>query len=163
MPAPLDPDKREAIAQAIRDGGRRNEIARQHDVSPGTVSNVAREEGLTDAFDRTATERATAARNADVTARRSELKALLVEDAHRLRELLWEPCTVYKFGGKDNTLNSVDLEEPDFEGKRNLMTSVGIAVDKVEKLERLDLGGGIEEAAGLIRDLVDAIRGDSGD
>jgi transposase-like protein len=156
MPAPLDPAKRAAITADIRAGGGRNAIARKHDVGPSTVTLIAQQEGLTDAFDRTVTKRATKARNADVSARRAELKALLVEDAHRLRALLWEPCTVYKFGGKDNTLNHVDLDEPDFEGKRNLMTSVGI---KVEKLERLDLGGGIEEAAGLIRDLVDSIRG----
>lgn len=159
MPPPLDPDKRAAIAQAIRGGGRRNEVARAHGVSPSTVTTIAKHEGIDGAFDRTATKRATEARNADVAAERARLKQLLVSDAHRLRELLWKPCTVYKFGGKDNTLNSVDLAEPDFEGKRNLMTSVGIAVDKVAALEKLDMGGGVEEAAGLIRDLVDSIRG----
>lgn len=159
MPQPLDPNKRQAIADAIRAGGKRNQVARDHDVSPSTVTGIARTEGIEHAFDRSATKRATEARSADVAARRVQLKALLVEDAHRLRRLLWEPCTIYKFGGKDNTLNSVDLDAPDFEGKRNLMTSVGIAVDKVAALEKIDMGGGVEEAAGLIRDLVDSIRG----
>lgn len=159
MPAPLDPDKRTAIADAIRAGGHRNTIAREHQVSGSTVTAIAKREGLTDAFDRSATKRATEARSADVAARRVELKGLLIEDAHRLRRQLWEPCRIYKFGGKDNTLNSVDLDEPDFEGKRNLMTSIGIAVQRVADLEKLDSGGGMEEAAGLIRDLVDSIRG----
>jgi transposase-like protein len=47
-------------------------------------------------------------------------------------------------------------------GGRNAIArkhDVGPSTVKVEKLERLDLGGGIEEAAGLIRDLVDSIRG----
>jgi transposase-like protein len=159
VPPPLDPDKRAAIADAIRDGGRRNEIARQFEVSPSTVTNIATQEGLTDAFDRTATKRATEAKNADVAARRAELKKLLVEDAHRLRAQLWEPCRMHSFGGKENSYNFVDLEQPTFEQQRNIMTSVGIAVQRVADLEKLDMGGGVEEAAGLIRDLVDSIRG----
>ena len=39
------------------------------------------------------------------------------------------------------------------------MSSVGIAVQRVAGLEKLDTGGGVEEAAGLIRDVVDSIRG----
>lgn len=163
MPAPLDPDQRAAIADAIREGGHRNAIAREHGVSPSTVTKIAKDEGLTDAFDRSATKRATAARVADSDASRADLKARLLEDAHRLRRQLWEPCEVLHFGGKENTLNRVDLDRPTFEQQRNIMTSVGIAVDKIEKLERLDAGGGLDEATGLIRDLVDAIRGGPAD
>jgi transposase-like protein len=141
MPAPLDPAKRQAIAQAIRDGGKRNEIARQFEVSPSTVTLIAQQDGIEDAFDRTTMKRATEARQADLAERRAELARLLMDDAHRLRAQLWQPCTVYKFGGKDNTLNSVDLPEPDFEGKRNLMTTVGIAVDKIGVLTRDDSQG----------------------
>lgn len=159
MPAPLHPDIRAAIITAIKSGATRNAIARDHHVSGATVTKIAKDEGLAGAFDRSATKRATEARSADVAARRVELKGLLIEDAHRLRRQLWEPCRIYKFGGKDNTLNSVDLDEPDFEGKRNLMTSIGIAVQRVADLEKIDAGGGMEEASGLIRDLVDAIRG----
>jgi transposase-like protein len=159
MPPPLDPDKREAIAQAIRDGGKRNEVARQFEVSPSTVTTIAKNEGIDGAFDRTATKRATEARNADTSARRAALKGLLVEDAHRLRAQLWQPCVMHNFGGKDNTHNSIELPQPTFEQQRNIMTSVGIAVQRVADLEKLDMGGGVEEAAGLIRDLVDSIRG----
>ncbi|SNR32946.1 hypothetical protein [Blastococcus mobilis] len=159
MPPPLDPAKRAAIADAIRAGGQRNAIAREHGVSPSTVTTIATQEGIDGAFDRTATKRATEARNADTSARRAELKSLLVEDAHRLRAQLWQPCTMHNFGGKDNTHNSIDLPQPTFEQQRNIMTSVGIAVQRVADLEKLDMGGGVEEAAGLIRDLVDSIRG----
>lgn len=159
MPPPLDPDKRQAIAQAIRDGGKRNEVARHFQVSPSTVTTIAKNEGIDGAFDRTATKRATEARNADTSSRRAALKGLLVEDAHRLRAQLWEPCVMHNFGGKDNTHNSIELPQPTFEQQRNIMTSVGIAVQRVADLEKLDMGGGVEEAAGLIRDLVDSIRG----
>lgn len=159
MPAPLDPDKRAAIAEAIRTGASRNAIAREHGVSGSTVTAIAKAEGLTDAFDRSATKRATEAKNADTSSRRAELKALLVEDAHRLLAQLWAPCEYLHFGGKDNTLGRVELDQPTFEQQRNIMASFGIAVDKVAVLAKLDAGGGVEEAAGLIRDLVDSIRG----
>ena len=157
MPAPLDPDKRAAIVDAINAGASRNAIAREHGVSGATVSKIAKDEGLDQAFDRSATKRATAAREADNAATRADLKAHLLEDAHRLRRQLWQPCEYLHFGGKDNKLGRVKLEQPTFEQQRNIMTSVGIAVDKIEKLERLDAGGGLDEAQGLIRDLVAGI------
>ena len=141
MPTPLDPDKRADILADIEAGHGRNAIARRHDVGQATVTRIAASEGITDAWDRSASQRATELRMVDVQERRSELAQLLIEDAHRLRRMLWEPVTVYKFGGKDNTLNSVDLDEPDFEGKRNLMTSIAIAVDKVAVLTRDDSQG----------------------
>ncbi|TFV91391.1 hypothetical protein [Blastococcus sp. CT_GayMR16] len=141
MPAPLDPDKRAAILDDILEGKTRNAIARDHDVAQSTVSRIAAQEGITDAWDRADSKRATELRMVDVKARQSELAQLLAEDVHRLRRMLWEPCTVYKFGGKDNTLATHDLEEPDFEGKRNLMTTIGIAVDKIAVLTRDDAQG----------------------
>lgn len=141
MPAPLDPDKRAAIIADIEAGKGRNAIARDHEVGQATVTLIAAQEGFSEAFDRSASKRATEARAVDVKARQTELAQLLVEDVHRLRRMLWEPCTVYKFGGKDNTLATHDLEEPDFEGKRNLMTTIGIAVDKIAILTRDDSQG----------------------
>lgn len=159
MPKPLDPEKREAIEQAIRDGKKRNEIAREFDVSGATVTNIGKKleatEGLR-AFDRSATKHATEARVADQAAERARLRGLLLEDAHRLRAQLWEPCTLFNFGGKDNTLNSVDLAEPTFEQKAKIMTSVGIAVDKIVRLDQA--GESTEQAATLLGALVGEIR-----
>lgn len=70
MPPPLDPDKRAAILQAIRAGGRsRGAIARDHDVSPSTVTNIAKAAGLNTAFDRAQTKKATEAAQVDHKAR----------------------------------------------------------------------------------------------
>lgn len=159
MPAPLDPDKREAIEQDIRDGLKRNEIARRHDVSGATVTKIGKAleaNGAGPAFDRSATKRATEAREADNAAERARLRGLLLQDAHRLREQLWKPCTIHNFGGKDNTYNSVDLDQPTFADQRQIMTSVGIAIDKIV---RLDVGDAAEQqAASLIEALVTDIR-----
>lgn len=141
MPTPMDPAKRAAIIADIEAGRGRNDIARRHDVGQATVTRIAAQEGITEAWDRSASKRATELRAIDVRQRQTELAHLLLEDAHRLRRQLWEPCTVFKFGGKDNTLATHDLPEPDFEGKRNLMTTLAIAVDKVGVLTRDDSQG----------------------
>lgn len=141
MPPPLDPDKRAAIIEDIHAGMGRNAIARKHEVAVATPTRIAAQEGITDAWDRSETKRATELRMVDVKARQTELAQLFIEDAHRLRRMLWEPCTIYKFGGKDNTLATHDLDEPDFEGKYRLMLSAAIAVDKIAVLTRDDSQG----------------------
>jgi len=81
---PIDQARRQAIADAIRAGGKRNAIAREFNVSQGTVSGIAREHGL--AFDRAAVAHATAAKQADNRARRAQLGELLLRDALVFRE-----------------------------------------------------------------------------
>lgn len=87
------------------------------------------------------TREATEARAVDLKASRQELTALLLEDAHRLRKQLWEPARLVNFGGKDNTLAEVTLDEPLFVDKKNILSAVGIAVDRVIKLEAVDKTG----------------------
>lgn len=163
MPKPLDPEKREAIEDAIRQGHTRNQIARDHGVSGSTVTNVAKrmeargDLGDAPAFDRSATKRATELREVDQAAERARLRGLLLEDAHKLRAQLWTPCVMHNFGGKDNTHNSVDLPQPTFEQQAKIMTAVGIAVDKIVRLDSAN-DGAEQQAASLIRSLVDDIR-----
>jgi len=76
VPRPLDPDKRAAILDDIRAGKARNVIARDHGVSPSTVSKVAHENGHT--FDRSQTKDATAAAVADHASRRAALAERLI-------------------------------------------------------------------------------------
>lgn len=160
MPAPLSPEKREQITDLIRDGKTRNAIARAVGVSGATVTKVAKEletQGEAPAFDRSATKRATAAREVDQAAERARLRGLLLEDAHRLRRQLWQPCVMHNFGGKDNTHNSITLEQPTFEQQAKIMTSVGICVDKIVRLDQAN-DGAEKEASNLIKSLVDDIR-----
>jgi len=159
MPAPLDPAVREAIENDIRAGLKRNEIARKHEVSGATVTNIGKKleaDGAGPAFDRSGTKRATEAREVDSAESRSRLRALLLADAHRLREQLWKPCTIHHFGGKDNTLASLDLDQPTFADQRQIMTTVGIAIDKIVRLDGGDQAE--QQAASLIQSLVEDIR-----
>jgi len=160
MPKPLDQAKREAIEHDIRAGHSRNAIARDHGVSGSTVTKIAKTlealEGATPAFDRSATKRATEARAVDLAESRSRLRELLLEDAHRLRKQLWMPCVAHNFGGKDNTYNEHELPQPTFADQAKIMTSVGIAVDKIIRLDGGDAAE--QQAASLMHSLVDEIR-----
>lgn len=123
MPAPLDPEKRDAIAQAIRDGGKRNEIARQHDVSASTVTKIAREletdEGLT-AFDRSATKKASEAIRAD-------------QEHDRLRlAVRWRTFSTTVLA----SLEALTFEDWARVAPLDRARIAGIAVDKAAVLER---------------------------
>jgi transposase-like protein len=141
VPAPLDPVLRAAIAEAIKAGGKRNEIAREHSVSPSTVSKIARDDGLTGAFDRSQTKNATEAARVDNAALRASTSRRFLEEANRFLDDLHKPHTAYNFGGKDNTFNSKEFPEPPVTDKRNLITAAAVAIDKHLAVEKHDNSG----------------------
>ena len=115
----------------------------------GTVTRWAKAAGVeTVSVDRTRA--GTEAASVYAKARRQELTRLLLEDAHRLREQLWKPARLVNFGGKDNTLNETTLDEPLFVDKKNIMSAVGIAVDRVVKLESVDQDNGAAAAVSML-------------
>lgn len=141
---PLSQAERDEIAAALRDDPRVNEIARRFGRSANTVSRIAADHGIDIA--RARTQNAREARAADYAARRAELKQLLVDDAHWLREQMRQPAKERKVvtvslgakAGSEVRIVDVDYDEPTFADKQRIMTAVGIAVDKVAVLERLD-------------------------
>lgn len=111
----------------------RNEIARRLGIGTRTVSIYAARMGLT--FDNAEmTETATAARKAQLAARRMDLAEALHEDAERLTEQMWEPAKIFNFGGKDNEYNERPVDEPPADAKRALMGAAGMAIDRSLKL-----------------------------
>ena len=155
MVKPISDTVRQQILDLHAFGNSRNAIAKEAGVAWSTVTKVCKAAGLN--FDRNPTRAAVAAHAIDAKARRAELKELLLEDAHRLRKQLWEPARLVNFGGKDNTLAETTLTEPLFADKKNILSAVGIAVDKVEKLEKLDNDGGVQDAESMIQKLIDGI------
>ena len=136
-------------------GFSRNAIAADLGRSHDLVDRLAREQGLT--FDRTMTEAATRARKADLAARRADLSALLLEDAERLRSQVWQPCTVFNFGGKDNTFEQRDLDQPPAGDKLKLLQAVRTAVDKSLHLAEFDTDRGGDAARSLLGALAAAL------
>lgn len=162
MPAPLDPDKRQAIEQDIREGTlSRNAIARKHDVSGATVSKIGKNleaDGVAPLCDRSQTKHATRARAVDIEARRVEFAGLLADDWLAIRERMWElqtqPVVVpVKGGGATVQLVQVPGSSTDF---KNYATALGILVDKVRVLTETDSGA--QEAVSLLGTLVGDIR-----
>lgn len=152
---PLTDEDRRQVAELHAQGFARNEIARRIRRSPSTVSKLADELGLD--FDRAATKAATRAKVADAKARRAALSVLLIEDAHRLRKQLWQPCTLVKIGGKDNVATEHPLQQPLFEDKLKIMQACGIAVDKHARLVELDADQGAEDGKAMLTGLAEAL------
>ncbi|MFF2387826.1 hypothetical protein [Agromyces sp. NPDC058104] len=76
---PLPRTTRDAVADAIRAGRGRNEIARAFGISTGSVSNIARDSGLW--FERSSvTAEASHARQVDMWAARVEREARLLDE-----------------------------------------------------------------------------------
>ena len=131
MPVRIPDAKREAILADIRAGTKaRNKIALEHDVSAASVTNIARQAGLTDAFDRTQTKDATAAVVADNRAWRAQTSRRFLTLCNKILDRAEKPYLVHAFGGAGNTFNDHLLDEPPAEALRNLLTSAAVAFDK---------------------------------
>lgn len=171
MPRPLDPAKRAAILADIQAGELgRNEIARKHRVGAGTVTKIAQDEGMTDAFDRSETEDATRARRVDLAAQRAEVSALFLRRAREALEQFDKPHVVFNIGGKDNTYTEHTLDRPTTGDMRNLATVAGIAVQRhleIERADSSDVNDGVsmlgQVAAGLTAAYQHLIGGGDGD
>lgn len=132
----------------------RNEIAKRLGRSGRTVSRIAADLGLS--FDRANDphlRKATEARKADARARRAALAVALLEDAERLRQQIFAPVVVYSFGGRENNFAEAQASRPSPRDVRDLMTAVGIAIDRSIKLEQLDADTGTTGARALLVDL----------
>ncbi len=145
---PVTDEDRRLVAELHAQGLSRNAIARQIGRSGRTVTKIADELGLD--FERARTRVATEARKDDARARRAALAVRLLDDAERMRQQLWEACTVYNFGGKDNTFEQALINEPSFADKHKIMSSVGIAIDRAVRLDEYDADPGIDAAKSML-------------
>jgi transposase-like protein len=153
MPPRIPNDKRQAIADAIRAGGKRNEIARDHNVSPGTVTNIADENNLTEPFDRTATARASAAKRVDNAAVRAEVSALLLADSLRLRERMWQPAEQVLPNGQ-----IVTLELPCARDVRDFASAIQSNMRTHLDQDRHDSAQGHDDAKSMLVGISEGLR-----
>lgn len=134
-------DTRDAVLAAIRAGQHsRAAIARQYGVSRASVTNIAQQAGVIDAFDRSATQKATAAAQAD--------------HHQRLALLAGRNITV-----AEAILDSFDSMSPEQWAEQTLHARgvvLGILQDKARDLSPPDER--VEAAKSAIAGIVDAIR-----
>lgn len=151
--APVTDEERAEIRRLHAQGLGRNEIARQLGRGGRTVSVVAASMGLT--FDNAAqTDAATRVRKAQLAARRMDLAEDLQTDAERLTEQMWQPAIVYSFGGKDNTYEKRDVDEPPADAKKALMSAAGMAIDRSLKLVPAEETAAEDEARSMLGQLM---------
>lgn len=161
--ARISDSKRQTIAADIRAGKARNQIARDHGVSAGTVTNIAREFVIEDAFDRSATKRATEAAEADDRAWRVSTSRRFLTVANDLLDQLKQPHIVFNIGGKDNVYTEHQLDAPPTADIRNLVVSAATAFDKHLAQDRHDVGGDVSEVESLLDSLFDELQARHGD
>jgi hypothetical protein len=154
---PVTDEDRAAVKRLHAEGKARNVIAREIGRSGSTVSKIADALGLT--FDRAETTAvATAARSADLASRRVHLAERLHDDAEKLRQQLWQPCITGAFGGKDNVWSQKQLTQPLFADQRQILSAVGIAVDRSLKLVPQRDEQGASDAVSMLDQLAAGIR-----
>lgn len=140
MPKPLSTRKRNTVLADIRaakaNGSSVRKIATAHGIAPSTVTRIAKEHGLGDAFERSQTRKATRAREDDCKALRAQLKLDLLTDAQRFRKRAWESYQVVV--GTPEGAEIVHLDLPPLPDARAAYTAIGIAVDKSIRLEQHD-------------------------
>ncbi|MDR6867671.1 hypothetical protein J2Y69_002275 [Microbacterium resistens] len=123
----------EKRAQVLYDDGATcRAIADALGCAPSTVSRWAKKKGLK--FDRTQTDMATRAHTVELAAARIELAQLMFVAARDGLLELDGPITVYSFGGKENEFNSHTFDRAPVDIRRQVMTTAGIAFDKVNKI-----------------------------
>jgi hypothetical protein len=150
-------ETRDAVITAIRAGTKsRNQIARDHDISVGSVTNIAKAAGMTDAFDRSETAKATRAAVEDNRARRARIAAELLDDVDRFRERAWSKYTYYERGSDGPELVSLDL--PPLKEAKEAYVAIGISLQRHAELEKLDADRGDEGARSMLGDLATALK-----
>lgn len=157
VPNPMPPELRAAIIADIKAGGQTaRQIAKKHGVGHSTVSTIASKAGIVDAFDRTQTEKATAAKAADCRARREALKEALIEDAEKLRRRAWEPYEVV-IDNRQTGSQIMTLDLPPAQDVRAFYAAVGLAIDKHCRLEQYDTTDSASDAKSLLGSLSEAL------
>lgn len=154
---PYTQDELDAVRSRHAAGMGRNAIAKDTGINQRKVSKIAEQLGIT--FVRSPHVRiATEAKKVDARARRAALALALLDDAERLRRAMWESCNAYNFGGKDNTFEQVMLDEPSFRDKREIMTAVGLAIDRAMKLDEYDRTTGADSERSVLGDLMKGLK-----
>ncbi|MFI0736426.1 helix-turn-helix domain-containing protein [Streptomyces sp. NPDC021225] len=135
MARPIDDNDRKRVRELHAAGKSRNDIAREINRSPSTVSKIAGSFDPPLKFDRAAeVETATRVRRADLAARRADLAITLHDIAERELAKMTERTLYFEWGGKDHTYAQKWQDEPIPADRRTMMATAGAALDRSLKL-----------------------------
>lgn len=155
---PVTARERARILKLAEEGMSCGKIAKQLGRSPDTISRIAREAGHT--WGNTNLAKAHEAARAYGAEARARTAAKLHAEADRLIADLHKPHVTFKIGGKDNVYTEHQLPEPDVEAKFTIIRAAAQAMRTVLEIDSHDnRSQDVDQAAGLIVQLVDSIRG----
>lgn len=149
--ATLPQDVQDRVIELAQQGWTRNAIVRELHISNASVSGIAKRAGIT--FDRTRVAAATAAKTADMQARRKGIASRLLDEATQLLDEMHRPHLTFNIGGKDNVYTEHQLKQPPVEAKRHLMMAASTALQRHIDLERHDADQGSENAKSMLAEL----------
>lgn len=113
--------------------------ASELDIPPAPVVAALRRAGVGQEECKTRNVRsAQAARQEQLREQRARIEQKLLDTAEELLGDVRAPSTVFSFGGKDNTYNSVVLDEPTHADKQRLVAAVTSAVTSARHLSEQD-------------------------
>lgn len=136
----LTGEQRAAILADVRAGGTCRGIARAHGVAPSTVTRIAAEGGITDAFERSITQKGARAAAFDAAAARAQLHDDLLRDAQRFRARAWSSYEQVLTGPEGPSVVVTNL--PPLRDQQAAYTAIAIAIDKADKLAAKDDASG---------------------
>lgn len=136
MAAKLTDDERAEIVRLIESGKPCRDIAKQVGRSADTISRIARSIGWT--FGRPNLARAREAQSAYSAERRAELAAKATERAQEMLAKMDGRYLVFNFGGKDNTYEEHELEEPPVDALRAMAQTFRDLMRTVLDIDRHD-------------------------
>ena len=163
MPPRISDGRRAQIVAAIRaaNGSRSTRsIGNEFGISASTVTKIAKNAGIQNAFDRTEVEKALTARAVDHKARRAVIADWLLDDIDRFRARAWSPYTQVISGPQGAEFVTTKL--PSLGDQRNAYVTIAMNLDKHVMLARFDYAGGDGPIKGLLGTLLDGIRQDYG-
>ena len=132
----LTDEDRERIRELHAEGLSRNGISVVTGFRRDDVSTAAEEMGLK--FNSKVTETATRAIAEQNYERRALLMRMQMDEALTLQRRMFEPVVQGQFGGRDNTWNEVELEEPTYADKLRIQQTISGALNNVLKLMEAD-------------------------
>lgn len=154
-PRPVTDKERAAVRRLAAEGKGRNEIARELERSPRTISLIAEKLDPPVTFDRTMTAVATQARVMDAKARRAALVLRAYTRAEKIYDRLEaDETTGYKF--TSTTVNGIETRTLDHvpgPEERSLATAAGQYLAQAAKLEALDTNNGVDDAKSMLGQL----------
>ncbi|WP_055491698.1 helix-turn-helix domain-containing protein [Streptomyces sp. TP-A0356] len=152
----LSDEKRLRLAELAEAGMSVRQIAEALNVAPSTVTRNAKVMGV--AFDRSATERATAARVADASARRAEMAVRLLELTSAELDRLARPHRVYAFvGGPSPQYMEHVLPQPDPSARLAIAQTAATLLDRHARLVAMQSDTSTDDARSMIGRLQEAL------